>query len=255
VAVLLSYQKTMRYLLLLLLIPLMAITLYSPAYAQTVVAPQSVITLRSNVPNEQWNTTLAYMYISSGFHNLTLVRFPAVGIVSNATMSINITAPPPVRPFIYRASSAYDSATVTYNTRPQEFNLVYSRLLTTTGVININITNAVNAAFPEPLTLSMSDGGFSYGPKSSIQMTYSLASQQPPTPLPTSTPAPTSTPSPTPTPVVADYTVDLPDNRQADIWLDMTFGEFATTVTLMLLLIPLVLLVFQNWGREISDRY
>jgi hypothetical protein len=70
--------------------------------------------------------------------------------------------------------------------------------------------------------------------------------------MPTITDTLTSTVALLPTPA---YTVALPAGQQADLYLSMTLGEFAITVSLMLVLVPLVLLVFQNWGREISDRY
>jgi hypothetical protein len=176
------------------------------------------------------------MYLSADFHYLTLVRLPAVGIVSNATVSINVTSPPPFRSFFYRASSAYNSGTVTYNTRPPVFDLLYSQRHTASGVITFDVTQAVNAAFPEPLTLQLQMGGYGYGPKSSINMVYTLASQQPPTPMPTPTAEPTVTPSPTATPSASAHRLDLPSGGVADVTAVATFGEIMVAGLLVFLI-------------------
>jgi hypothetical protein len=71
---------------------------------------------------------------------------------------------------------------------------------------------------------------------------------------PTPTPSATPTPSVTPTPAPASYTVDLPDGGIANVTMSMGLGDFAVAVLLMLVLVPLVLLVFQNWGGMINGR-
>jgi hypothetical protein len=142
----------------------------------------------------------------------------------------------------------------TYNNRPPSLGLI-EIVTPTIGWFSVDITDTVRQGRSVALI----------GAKDTIQQTYFRSIEHTmspyvmysfhatPTPLATATPSPT--PLPTSTPIPPDYTIELPDNKEAELWLTMTAGEFAITVTLMLALVPLVLLVFQNWGREISDRY
>jgi hypothetical protein len=212
------------------------------ANAQTTVAPQSVITLRSEIPDSQWSTSFIIMNISQTYHWFSLVRFPAVGIVSSATVSFNVinTQNVGTRIFISRASSAYDSATVNFNTAPAIFNQIHTEVIPNTKLITFDVTSAVNAAYPEPLTLYFVANPYASGHKSSVSMTYSLAAQQPPTPQPTPTAEPTATPSPTATPAAHSEQIDLPSGNVARVQMSATAGELFVAGVLVLVVFILL---------------
>lgn len=50
------------------------------------------------------------------------------------------------------------------------------------------------------------------------------------------------------------FSVELPAGHTADFILTMTLGEFAVTVTLMLVMVLLTLILFQGWGDELRRR-
>jgi hypothetical protein len=232
----------MRYLLTILLIMIMLGIGANSANAQTTVAPQSVITLRSNIPDEQWTTGFVIMSINSNGNYFSLIRFPAVGIVSSAVVSLDTTSVNSygARIFLSRASSAYDSSIVNYNTAPAIFNQIGNQLITEPQIVTFDITAAVNAAFPEPLALHIAAVPYTLGLKSSVQMTYSLASQQPPTPQPTPTAGPTATPSPTATPAAHSEQIDLPSGNVARVQMTATAGELFVAGVLVLVVFILL---------------
>ncbi|MCA9979472.1 MAG: hypothetical protein KDD89_01510, partial [Anaerolineales bacterium] len=120
-----------------------------PAAAQEVVAtPESAIALRANAPDAQWVGSFLYTFTDDEFDYVGLVRFDNPGVVNRAVVGFDYSYVSPVRSFIYRSSASYDSATVSYNSLPQVYELIYTDLLTSPRRIEFDVTNQINRAYP-----------------------------------------------------------------------------------------------------------